>query len=85
MVYSPDGRYIASAGGGTELHGDGVNQAVHIWDVETGQEKSRLTGCPGRVLGLEYRAGWPLPLRSRRHHRHPLGHADGARGSSVPR
>jgi WD40 repeat protein/S1-C subfamily serine protease len=54
VVYSPDGRYVASAGGGRNLFEDGVDQAVHVWDAETGREVSRLEGCPGRVWGLNY-------------------------------
>jgi len=52
--YSPDGRYIASAGGGISLHQDGVDQAVHVWEAETGREVYRLEGLPGRVWGLAY-------------------------------
>jgi WD40 repeat protein len=52
--YSPDGRYVASAGGGPNLHLDGVDQAIHVWDVETGQELRQLEGSPGRIWGLAY-------------------------------
>ena len=54
VCYSPDGRLVASAGGGVDLHTDGVDQAVHLWDAETGDELRQLDGSSGRVWGLAY-------------------------------
>jgi WD40 repeat protein len=51
VAYSPDGKYIASAGG------DGLHQGpfeIRVWDARTGQVVHRLWGHRSRVTGVTF-------------------------------
>ncbi|MGF1583554.1 MAG: WD40 repeat domain-containing protein, partial [Gemmataceae bacterium] len=53
LVFSPDGRTLASAGGNLALSaGAGEDNTIKIWDVLTGQLKATLVGHTGYVLSV---------------------------------
>lgn len=72
--FSPDGRYLAAAGGGTDRGGSESkkNCVIHIWDTATGEEVAALAGHSGLVRDLVFSqdstwmmsAGWDDTLRS---------------------
>ncbi len=51
VIYSPDGRLLASASGtwGSDDHGE-----VIIWDAATGERRFTLRGHPGPIMGLAF-------------------------------
>src|SRR5207302_898682 len=49
VAFSPDGKRLASAGGGFVVAGKG-SPLVKVWDVQTGQELLSLKGDTGRVM-----------------------------------
>jgi WD40 repeat protein len=51
MVFSPDGRRLATAVGGDEL---GRGGGVKLWDVVTGQELLSLGGASDVVTGIAF-------------------------------
>ena len=54
VAFSPDGLRAYSAGGGYWRDGwqDGTDFAVHVWNVQTGQEVSKLEGHKGMVWSV---------------------------------
>ena len=52
VAFSPDGRLAYSTSGGSNDHGwhDGMDSAVRVWDVGTGQEVGKLEGHKGLVF-----------------------------------
>lgn len=73
-TFSPDGSLLAAAGGGTDRGGreSKVNCVVHVWDVATNIEVTRLSAHTGLVRDLEFApdsvwllsAGWDKTVRS---------------------
>lgn len=74
--FSPNGRYVAAAGGGTDADALG-NQSetdcvIHIWDVESRGKVARLSGHDGLVRDLAFTpdsqwllsAGWDNTVRA---------------------
>ncbi len=72
--FSPDGRFLGAAGGGTDREGreSRANCVIHIWDVSSGQEVASLSGHTGLVHDLAFTpdsqwllsAGWDNTVRS---------------------
>src|SRR6185503_15565058 len=52
-AYSPDGRLLASGGGGPRND----DHSVRIWDTRTGAELKRITGHANDVLDLAFSPG----------------------------
>ena len=44
MVFSPDGKHVASAG----------DKTLQVWDVTSGQEVLNLTGPTDQIMGIAY-------------------------------
>ena len=49
---SPDGKLAYSTSGGPTPWEDGIDSAVRVWDLKTGQQVGKLEGHKGRVPGL---------------------------------
>jgi serine/threonine-protein kinase len=58
VVYSPDGRFALSGGGGDAQAGvrGGLDRSIRLWEVETGREVRRYLGRLGMVTGIAFAA-----------------------------
>jgi WD40 repeat protein len=73
VAYSPDGKYVVSAGGLVRKVGyvDGSDFALRLWDVATGREVRRFVGHTRPVKGVAfspdgtrvYSGGWDRTVR----------------------
>ncbi len=52
-IFSPDGRYVASAGA-ESAGGNGADDQVRLWDVSSGREIRRLVGHRGVICSLAF-------------------------------
>jgi len=54
LAFSPDGKFLASAGENLRLQKDMEDKTICLWDAETGKERARLQGHDGTLWSLAF-------------------------------
>ena len=81
VTYSPDGRRLVTAAGGTSKGGGHFSGEVKLWDALTGQEILTLRRAAGPVAPCGVRSRWPAPRGQWGQGRDDLGRDPPGRGT----